>query len=307
MMQELTNSAVVKPFVKWAGGKTQILNEIRALYPAELGRYICKYAEPFVGGGAVLFDILNNYRLNEVYISDINKELICTYLAIRDDMARLIEILEVFEQQYLAQCSEGRREIYYEKRKRFNELKGRGDNNTELAGLFIFLNHTCYNGLYRVNAKGEFNVPHGRYKKPGICAALNIKAVSDKLKGVTIVCGDYRLANDFIDDTTFVYFDPPYRPLSATSSFTAYAKGGFGDLAQTQLADFIDKTNKRGAYILASNSDPKNTDTNDNFFDNLYAKYTITRIDADRSINSKGGGRGKVKELLIATYKVKTT
>jgi len=298
-MPENSVANIAKPFVKWAGGKGQLLNEIRKKYPAELGRKINKYAEPFIGGGAVLFDVLNNYDINEIYISDINRELIHTYVTVRDNVDGLIQILRDYEKIYLS-SDEERKNIFYEKRKHFNQLKKDGKLPIELAALFIFLNRTCFNGLYRVNSKGEFNVPQGSYKNPCICDADNLLAVSQKLQGVTIVCGDYKQANDFIDDKTFAYFDPPYRPLSSTASFTAYAQDGFCDNAQVELASFIDNMSEKGAYIVASNSDPKNIDEQDNFFDLLYAAHKISRIQASRAINSDGAKRGKVGELLIA-------
>lgn len=289
-----------KPFVKWAGGKTQLLSEIRAKYPKELGKKINKYAEPFIGGGAVLFDILNNYHLEEVYISDINRELISTYMTIRDNVNELIALLSEIEQVYLSADEEERKVIYYEKREKFNEIKNTGNFETEVAALFIFLNKTCFNGLYRVNAKGLFNVPQGGYKNPCICDTKNLLSVSNKLSNIKIVCGDYKLSADFIDSNTFVYFDPPYRPLSEASSFTSYSKEGFNDDSQVELAEYIDLLVERGAYTLASNSDPKNADESDNFFDRLYEKHQILRIQASRAINSNGAKRGKISELLIA-------
>jgi DNA adenine methylase len=236
-----------------------------------------------------------------VYISDINRELICTYTTIRDNFRDLVELLQIYEQEYLLKCEEGRKEIYYRNRERFNALKFRAETGTELAALFIFLNRTCFNGLYRVNSKGGFNVPQGDYKNPCICDKTNLYAVSKKLQGVEIIHGDYRQSTDFIDEKTFAYFDPPYRPLSATSNFTAYAQDGFCDKAQIELSKFIDEMNERGAFILASNSDPKNTDEADGFFDLLYDKYRILRIGANRAINSAGKGRGKINELLICS------
>jgi len=299
MSRKLLGDAA-KPFVKWAGGKGQILSEIREKYPAKLGRGINKYAEPFIGGGAVLFDVLNNFTLDEVYISDINKELIHTYITIRNSVDELCHVLSKYEKEYLPQDADARKEIYYGKRELFNSVKKHSDTSIELAALFIFLNRTCFNGLYRVNSKGGFNVPQGSYKNPCIFDESNIRAVSQKLQGVTIICGDYKLAADFIDDKTFAYFDPPYRPLSTTASFTAYAQDGFCDTAQAELASFINSMNDKGAHIVASNSDPKNVDEQDNFFDILYATYEISRIQASRSINSNGAKRGKVRELLIA-------
>jgi DNA adenine methylase len=292
----------VKPFLKWAGGKSQILDSIRNKYPDGLGDTITKYAEPFVGGGAVLFDILGRYNMNEIYISDINRELIQTYIAIRDNIDELICLLQAVEQQYLVSNDEVRKKIYYSARDRFNVLKSAETDSVELASLFIFLNRTCFNGLYRVNSHGAFNVPQGSYKNPTICDERNLLAVSDKLQGATIVCADYSESRNFIDCNTFAYFDPPYRPLSATSSFTSYAKNNFGDRDQIELACLIDKLSEYGAWVVASNSDPKNEDSSDDFFDRLYSRHTIVRINASRAINSVGSSRGKISELLIASY-----
>jgi DNA adenine methylase len=287
----------IKPFVKWAGGKSQILGEIRNRYPKELGKSITKYAEPFVGGGAVLFDVLSRCNMKEVYISDINHELIATYTAIRDHAADLIAALQDLEARYLPADNERRREIYYASRERFNKLKAA--ENTEIAALFIFLNRTCFNGLYRVNSHGAFNVPQGSYKRPTICDASNLLAIAEKLKNVTVRCADFRASRAFIDQNTFAYFDPPYRPLTASASFTSYAENGFGDKEQAELAKFIDEMSERGAHIIASNSDPKNADQQDDFFDQLYSRHSITRIRASRAINSRGAARGKISELLI--------
>jgi len=292
---------VAKPFVKWAGGKTRLLSQIRSKYPDGLGCEIDKYAEPFVGGGAVLFDVLNNYPIKHVYISDINRELICTYKIIKDNCSQLIDALRIYEGEYLPKCENERKEVYYKKRDRFNVLKSDYVDSVELASLFIFLNRTCFNGLYRVNAKGGYNVPQGKYENPLICDESNLLAVSKVLQGVSIVCGDYKLSQDFIDNKTFVYFDPPYRPLSETSSFTAYTRDGFCDQAQIELAGFIDEMSGRGACILASNSDPKNINDNDEFFDTLYSRHNIARIMAGRAINSVANGRGKINELLISS------
>jgi DNA adenine methylase len=289
----------VKPFLKWAGGKSQILHEIRKVYPARLGTTIKKYAEPFVGGGAVLFDILGGYKLDEVYISDINRELIATYIAIRDKPDELVDTLKSLESQYLSAGENARKDLYYSNRDRFNVLKAFSNDTIEIAELFLFLNRTCFNGLYRVNSHGAYNVPQGSYKNPTICDESNLCAVSKVLQNVKIVCGDYKLSRNFIDKHTFVYFDPPYRPLTATARFTAYSNDGFGDKQQIELAEFIDEISERGAKFVASNSDPKNTDENYTFFDDIYSKHKITRINATRAINSVGSSRGCVRELLI--------
>ncbi|MDR1914385.1 MAG: Dam family site-specific DNA-(adenine-N6)-methyltransferase [Clostridiales bacterium] len=296
-------SKKARPFIKWAGGKCRILSEIQKKYPPGLGEYYTKYAEPFVGGGAVFFDIVNNFQLKEIYISDLNRELIYTYKVIRDRVDDLINLLNELENEYLTANSDTRKQIFYSNRNHFNllisKLSQYPANDPKLAALFIFLNHTCYNGLYRVNSKGKFNVPQGIYKKPVICNEFNLRMVSEKLNNVSIICGDFKLSADFIDENTFVYFDPPYRPLSKTSSFTDYALDSFTDKEQRELALFIDKMSERGAWILASNSDPKNVDTHDDFFDSLYSKHEINRIQSSRAINSKASSRGRIDELLI--------
>lgn len=297
------DSKIVKPFLKWAGGKGQLLSEIEKCYPFD-GKNITKYAEPFVGGGAVLFDILNRYKLSEIYISDINEELINTYRVVRDDLDSLIFLLSSMQSEFIPLDIEYRKLYYLAKRERFNDLKVNGNKseNAEKAALMIFLNKTCFNGLYRVNKKGLFNVPMGSYKNPMICNEENLRAVSKKLQNVTIVCGDYRESANFIDDSTFVYFDPPYRPLSETSNFTSYTEDLFCDDKQIELARFVDDMHRKGAKIVISNSDPKNSNLYDNFFDNIYSAYNIKRVDAARMINCNGNTRGKIKELLISNF-----
>jgi DNA adenine methylase len=294
----------LSPFVKWAGGKSQLLNEIDKIFPKGMGTHIDKYAEPFVGGGAVLFYILSKYDLKQVYISDINTELINTYLVIRDNISQLIDKLFIMQEDFLALSTEYRKEYFYKRRELFNKLKVNSDStqNIEKAALFIFLNKTCFNGLYRVNQKGFFNVPMGSYKKPKICDIENLSKISVALQKVKIINGDYHKSSDFIDQNTLVYFDPPYRPINDTSSFTAYSESIFDDNAQIELANYISSLNEKGAKIILSNSDPKNFDIEDNFFDNLYAKYNIKRVEATRMINCNGDLRGKIRELLICNY-----
>lgn len=287
----------VKPFVKWAGGKSQLLNEIREKYPATIE----KYCEPFVGGGAILLDVLANFQPKEVLINDINAELVNTYAQIKNNVDELIEMLFEMQESFWAKNETDRKVMYLAKRERFNDLKVNGDEqiNLEKAALFIFLNKTCFNGLYRVNRKGLFNVPMGAYKNPPICDAENLRQISGLLKNVQIKCGNYSECAEFIDENTFVYIDPPYRPLTATASFTSYSENEFGDKQQIELGKFIDAISTKGAKVVASNSDPKNSDEADNFFDELYSSYTILRVSAKRMINSKATGRGSVNELLI--------
>lgn len=298
-----TEEKTVKPFLKWAGGKGQLLKEIEHYYPFDGGR-ITKYAEPFVGGGAVLFDILSKYDLEEVYISDINTELINTYRIIRDDIDVLIEMLYAMQNDFIPLNTDERKAYYMEKRERFNNLKVTGDENIniEKAALMIFLNKTCFNGLFRVNKKGLFNVPMGAYKNPMICDENNLRTVSEKLHRVTIACGDYRESANFIDENTFVYFDPPYRPITDTASFTAYTENLFNDEEQIELARFVDDMHRKGAKIVISNSDPKNSNIEDDFFDNIYSAHKIKRVEATRMINCNSEARGKIKELLISNF-----
>lgn len=293
----------VKPFLKWAGGKGQLISEIEKYYPFD-NKDIFKYAEPFVGGGAILFDILSKYDLKEVYISDINTELVNAYCIIRDDINELIAMLRVMQDEFLPINVDERKVYYTAKRERFNYLKVNCDKsvNTEKAALMIFLNKTCFNGLFRVNRKGLFNVPMGAYKNPMICDEVNLRAVSNKLQKVNIVCGDYRLSKEFIDKNTFVYFDPPYRPLTNTANFTAYTENLFNDKCQKELANYVNELDEKGAKIVVSNSDPKNSNEDDNFFDDIYSDYKIKRVEATRMISCNGSSRGKIKELLISNF-----
>lgn len=289
------NYITVKPFIKWAGGKSQLLNEIRAKYPETID----KYCEPFVGGGAVLLDVLANCHPKEVLINDINAELIGTYKQIRDNIDDVVAFLAELQERFWEKDDTARKEMYMAKRERFNQLISANSMGVETAVLFIFLNKTCFNGLYRVNGKGSFNVPIGSYKKPPICDEENLRKISNLLKNVTIQFGDYSECKSFIDSQTFVYIDPPYRPLNTTSSFTSYTENGFGDKEQIELGKFVDEISAKGAKVIVSNSDPKNSDESDSFFDDLYSSYTIMRVSAKRMINSKGNARGYISELLI--------
>lgn len=293
---------VARPFVKWAGGKGQLLPILKSFYPKGLGQEINKYAEPFVGGGAVLFSIIQEYKFKEVFISDINRELINTYCVIRDNPFLLIELLREFQNKYLSLTIEEQKDYFYEKRTLFNLKKEKNEIDEEEAALFIFLNRTCFNGLYRVNAKGGFNVPIGRYLNPTICDNENILAASDVLKGVNIVFGGYKESRDYIDEHTFAYFDPPYRPLSITSFFTSYSKDSFNDEDQKELALYLYELSEKGAFVMESNSDPHNVDEKDNFFDDMFDKMILRRIVAPRHISSNASSRGNIGEILVTNY-----
>lgn len=297
---EESKKCVLKPFVKWVGGKGQLVDQLENLLSFEDKRKMTKYCEPMVGGGALLFNILSKYNFREIYISDINSELINAYKVIKSNVEELIERLQTMQFSYLPMDENGRKFYYYSMRDKFNGTELFDNTAVEKAANFIFLNKTCFNGLYRVNRKGQFNVPMGAYKNPTICDEENLLNISKALQNVTIVCGDYSLSKDFVDKNTFVYIDPPYRPISDTSGFTSYNTEVFDDDEQIRLSQFIDEINKVGAKIVLSNSDPKNVNADDNFFEELYKDYNIMRVSANRAINSKADGRGKIKELIIS-------
>ena len=254
----------------------------------------------------VLFDILNKYDLKNIYISDINKELLNCYTVIKENVALLITLLKRMEIEFLDKIEDERKIYYYSKREQFNFLKKElNKNSIELAALMIFLNKTCFNGLYRVNKRGDFNVPMGNYKTPKICDEENLINISQKLKNVNIVYGDYKNSYNFIDENTFVYFDPPYRPLNKTASFTSYTEFSFEDREQKELSEYFELLNKKNAKLLLSNSDPKNENIDDDFFDELYKNFIIKRVKSQRAINSKGTNRGKITEILVSNIKIK--
>lgn len=300
----------VKPFLKWAGGKSQLLPTIEDNFPKEIkkSRKIDKYFEVFVGGGALYFHLMSNYEVKESYLYDINPELILTYNVIKNDPKDLIDLLLNLQEEYISLEQNGRKEYYFNIRSKFNEcltdfdFENYSNEHIIRASQIIFMNRTCFNGLFRLNQKGEFNVPHGRYKNPLICDKNNIMAVSKTLEDTHIINGNYDESEELIDENSLVYFDPPYRPLKNTSSFTTYAGFEFTDEHQIELAGFYKRISDKGAKALLSNSDPKNVDLNDNFFDDLYSEFTIERVQANRSINSKGSKRGKINEILVRNY-----
>lgn len=289
----------VKPFLKWAGGKTQLISEIEKSLPHFAFGKKFTYIEPFVGSGAVLFWVLNEFpKLEKATVNDINEDLINTYKTIQLTPKELISILEILQNEYysLEDFSEKKKEYYYQKRELFNERK---QSKVEHSALFIFLNRTCFNGLYRVNRKNEFNVPVGDYKKPTICDKSNILAVSESLQKVELLSGDFEQTVNYASSNTIFYLDPPYKPLSKTSSFNSYAKDEFNDEEQMRLKKFCDKLDNLGYNWILSNSDVKGKNSNDNFFDDLYSNFIIKRVDAKRRINANPKKRGFLKELLI--------
>ncbi len=298
-----------KPFLKWVGGKRQLLEQFEELYPIELKlKKIKNYYEPFVGGGAVFFDVAQNYEIENAFLYDINDELIISYLVIQRDVYKLIEFLYRYDKQYKKLNEEKRKEYYYELREnynfqRFNINYGQySENWIPRVAQTIFLNKTCFNGLFRFNSKGGFNSPMGRYKNPKILDEQNLLNVSKLLEIATIKKADFREVKNDINNNSFIYFDPPYRPISKTASFTSYSKYNFQDDEQLQLASLFYELDQQGHKLMLSNSDPKNINPEDDFFETIYSAYNITRVNAKRSINSDGSKRNSIKEIVVTNY-----
>ncbi len=298
-----------KPFLKWAGGKGQLLQKFQELYPQKLrDKKIKNYYEPFLGSGAVYFDIAQNYNIEKAWLYDINPELVLTYKVVQQEAAKLIDFLYRYEKEYLKLSNAQREKYFYNQRTNYNlqrfntDYEKYADSWIARAAQLIFLNRTCFNGLYRVNSKGEFNTPAGKYDNPTICDEYNLLAVAKVLENATIKRADFRQVKRDLKKNSFVYFDPPYRPISKTASFKAYSKNDFGDKEQTELATLFAAIDKNGEYIMLSNSDPKNYNPEDNFFDDLYATYKLIRIPARRMINSDASKRGNINEIVVTNY-----
>ena len=287
-----------KPFIKWVGGKTQLIEQLEALLPADFDkREEITYIEPFVG----LFHMLQSHKnIKYAIINDINPDLTTCYVTVRDHPEELIRSLTAIQEDYYrVESEEAKKEYYMRIRDRFNNKPSDPIENTTL---FFFLNRTCFNGLYRVNRAGKFNVPCGRYNRPLICDVNTIYADSRLLQNVTILTGDFEQTFEYIKGDTFFYFDPPYRPLSNTSSFNDYAKESFNDDAQIRLKHFCDRLQSINVPFMLSNSDCLGRDGSDRFFDDLFEDYDINRVWASRSVNADGSKRGKLTEILVRNY-----
>lgn len=272
-MASVKDMTVARPFLKWAGGKTALLPEILLRLPKTIGTYY----EPFVGGGAVFFALAAEKRFERAVLGDANAELIETYFSIKEDLETVIRRLK-------AHAGKHSEEYFY---------KVRANPGQYIAARMIYLNKTCFNGLYRVNSKGGFNVPFGKYTNPTICDEENLRAVSAVLRGVGLLPGDFERSTMRARRGDTVYFDCPYVPVSATASFTAYTKGGFGPETQERLRDVAKRLVDRGVHVLLSNSDTP-------LVRYLYRGFKIEEVQAPRRVNSKGGKRGNVGELLIS-------
>ena len=302
--EEHSKGLLAKPFVKWAGGKGNLIPQLESLLPHDFdSQKDVTYIEPFVGGGAMLFHMLKNHRcITKAVINDINSDLIHCYDLIAHNPQVLIDRLSIIELDFYNNDVHERRDLFYAYREQYNNENNDPDGK---AALFIFLNHTCFNGLYRVNADGRFNVPYGRYKKPIICNKDLIMADHDLLSSVELVIrpGDYKLTRQNLSrhNTNFVYFDPPYRPLNGASNFKEYSNHPFEDEQQMELKRFCDTLSRQNCLIMQSNSDSKN-DNGDSFFEGLYEGYHFQRIFAPRYINANPQKRNKLKEIVIMNY-----
>lgn len=292
----------VKPFVKWVGGKGQLIEQLQALLPKDFGSWKdVTYIEPFVGGGAMLFYMLQHYpNINRAIINDINPDLTLCYQTVKNEPKKLIQSLYNIQQQYYSLETEEEKKIFFlKKREEYNTKKL---SNIENTTLFLFLNRTCFNGLYRVNKTGLFNVPFGRYMKPTICDEVTLMADNEILQRVDILNGDFEETIKKASGNTFFYFDPPYRPLSNTSSFNSYSKEDFNDNAQIRLKQFCDKIQNKGHHFMLSNSDGYTKNSEDTFFENLYSNYNIDRVWASRNVNANAAKRGKLTEILVKNF-----
>ncbi len=301
-----------KPFLKWAGGKSQLLSQFEQLYPASLKEGKIKhYFEPFLGSGAVFLHIVQQYNIQSAWLYDVNPELVLTWKTVQKNPADLTERLYTIEKKYHKLNKKDQLAFFYKQREQYNKKRPSinhtrfSDEWIKRAAQLIFLNRTCFNGLYRVNSKGNFNTPAGRYNNPAICDAENLMAVSKLLSKAEIQHADFKQVLKNLKKNAFIYFDPPYRPLTSTALFNTYAKEAFSDTEQTVLAALFAQLDAKGEYVMLSNSDPKNANPRDNFFDKLYRSYHITRIPARRIINANATKRGPVNELVITNYPVK--
>ena len=288
------------PFVKWAGGKRQIINIINDNLPPKFSSNITKYVEPFIGGGSMLFNIMSmNTNISQYIINDINTDLINVYNAIKYDHLQLIYYLNDLQINF---NNSPNKKNYYQYVKslyndRFNE-----NNKTLISAYFIFLNKTCFNGIYRVNSKNIFNVPFNNKNEINVFDESNIININKALQKVTITNTDYKETIKYASENTFFYLDPPYMPVSKTSNFNAYYINKFSETEQYHLFDFCNNINNNNALFLMSNSDTSIYDQNNTFFQNLYKNYKISYVKARRNINSNANKRNKINELLIKNY-----
>lgn len=290
MVKNKAGFEYAKPFVKWVGGKGKLVPELEKYFPKKFNRYF----EPFVGGGALFYEVIQKNNIVFSSINDINKKLIVTYKQIQQDPKKIISLLKNIENEYKKLSLEEQKEYFYTIRKKYNK---ESLDNITIAVYLIFLNKTCFNGMYRENSKGEYNIPFGDQKNPTICDEKNILAVSKCLKNTEINNLSFEEAVEKCKKGDYIYFDPPYYPINATSSFTSYSKNSFGPREQEKLRNVFIKLARKGCFVMLSNS---NTD----FIKEIYKEYKdyFKYIYATRSINSNGNKRGKILEIVITNY-----
>lgn len=290
MSKNITNCKTLnepKPFLKWAGGKSQLLAQLEELLPENFNNYI----EPMVGGGAVFFHLYNSKRIAGAILVDINRELISCYEVIKNDVENLIAMLKNLKKKYESKP----KETYYGIRKWDRRKDYKDRTKVEKVARTIFLNKTCYNGLYRVNKKGQFNTPMGKYKNPRICDEDNLRKVNSALRKVNLVCDDFEKTVQLAKPGDFIYFDPPYYPISETAYFTSYSKEDFGKEEQIRLKEVFSNLSDKSCKVMLSNSDTS-------FIKKLYSDFNIHKVHAKRHINSNSDGRGKISEIVVTNY-----
>lgn len=300
----------VKPFIKWAGGKTQLLKTFQSFYPKQLKEHkIRNYYEPFLGSGAIFFDVVQQFNIRSAFLYDLNQDLILTYKAIQQNVSGLLDCLSKYQKFYDNCPKSERHELYYKERSAHNEQRPFIDysknskSNLVRAAQFIFLNTTCFNGLYRTNSKGNLNSPFGYDADRRIFDEQNLLCASNLLGIAEIRAADFSEVMNDLKENSFIYFEPPYRPISETESFNAYQSMGFDDAEQVRLASVFKTLHRKGQKMMLSNSDPKNKNAKDHFFEKLYSGFNIFRVNARRTINSRATKRGTIKEILVTNYK----
>ena len=288
----MPKNAQVKPFLKWVGGKTKLLSEIEKNLPKNLIKKRFNYVEPFLGGGAVFFHLIQKFDIEKAYLNDLNNKLIDVYIDVRDKNTELIQKLKKLESDYYG--SSDKKMFFLGQREKFNSSK----KSVQKSALFIFLNKTGFNGMYRENSKGGYNIPFGQMKAPVICNRDLLEKTGKLLKDKEVIFSSKSFEKVVADDKeVFYYLDPPYRPISKTSSFTDYTKSSFNDKTQLDLKKYCDKIDKKGSFFMQSNSYSE-----DGFFQKLYHNRKINNFKVMRTISADGNKRNKVKEIIIRNY-----
>ena len=282
----------IRPFLKWVGGKRKLIPQLEVKFPDYIKNNEFTYVEPFLGGGAMFFYLISKYSIKKAYLNDLNDKLIDCYKNIRDHGDNLVRQLKKLEKDYYS--SKDKKLFYLDRREEFNNLS----SSVKKSALLIFLNKTGFNGMYRENSKGEFNIPFGKMNNPAICNEESIVNVSNILNNNDVVFSSKSFEDVLIDEkNVFYYLDPPYRPISKTSDFTSYTSNKFDDELQLKLKDYCEDIHTNKGLFMQSNSY-----STDSFFQNLYSKFNIDNINVTRTISADGTKREKIKEIVILNY-----